>query len=231
MRGRGEAGLTGAHRGVILANAAFIAAVLSVMVAFSSRGIEVGSLLRDPSAVLGLPLHVGLLSNVGVVIWAAGAGGLLLAGIALRALRRPDAALFLSVGGLTLVLAADDLLQFHDSVGMGPVWFGIPQEVIVGTYGLVAAVLLVLHRSRILRLEGRWVLLVAAFALATSVGIDVIDPDGIYIVYEDGAKIVGIFNWSVGWFLAAVGALREAVRSAAPPEARNRSADEREITT
>jgi hypothetical protein len=63
------------------------------------------------------------------------------------------------------------------------------------------------------------------------VGIDVIDPDGIYIVYEDGAKIVGIFNWSVGWFLAAVGALREALRSAAPPEARNRSADEREITT
>lgn len=84
----------------------------------------------------------------------------------------------------------------------------MPEELIVGAYGVAALALFVAYGDLIWRVATRWVLLVAAAAFAISIGIDLVDPRDAFSVHEDLAKLIGIFNWTVGWSVAAVAVVR-----------------------
>lgn len=158
------------------------------------------------------PYYTGLISNAGVLVWAAGAGLLALAARAsLPGHRR--LALVHGVGAaLTAFLATDDLVLLHD--GFFPVYTGIPETAVL----LAEAVALgawVLLSLRVLRADPALPVLGLALALfGTSVLLDVVDigrPD-----LEEGAKLAGILAWSL-W---AWGSARWAIALAAEPSSR-----------
>ena len=93
--------------------------------------IDPADLLRDPLAVAELKpaecckVYYGAVSNLGVLLWTAGAAiALFGAGLAL-ALGRPagEAGLLLAAGMLTGFLAIDDLFLVHENVLPA---FGVP---------------------------------------------------------------------------------------------------------
>ena len=80
------------------------------------KGIPVGRLTRDPSALSGAPVYTGFLSFIGIIFWSATAAICLFSAKLLS--RQPDSIRikrFLFVSGLlTLVLVLDDAFLLHD---------------------------------------------------------------------------------------------------------------------
>ena len=178
------------------------AAGLAVLIpAVSAMGEDPTQLTRDPAAVAGEGPHVGAVSSLGAVIWAAGAAVCLFVFLLLRYLSRaPELGrFFLASAMLTLLLLFDDLYLLHEYVF--PFGLGIPETLVMATYGALGLAYLVVYRETILRTD--WVLLAIAIGcFALSVGADVLPSQASSVaLFEDIAKLFGIITW-VGYFVA-----------------------------
>jgi hypothetical protein len=179
------------------------------------KGVALADLTRDPVTTFQAAPYVGLLSQVGILLWAAAAtvclfGARMLAGRAGVA----DVKRFLFVSGLlTLVLGLDDAFLFHEEFVPR---VGVPQGLVFVVYGA----LLVLYAWRFapVILKTEFALLVAALAaFGVSLAVDVAHPEvlGRYLLFvEDGAKLVGTLFWLA--YFARTGA--SAIKSGAGPE-------------
>ena len=100
----------------------------------------------------------------------------------------------LFAGMLTGMLAVDDMLLIHENVI--PRNTPLPEEVLLGVYGVATLALLFWFRDTILGSEN--VLLLIAFGLlAASVFVDQLHLSNTYVaVLEDGPKFVGIACWA-----------------------------------
>ena len=159
-------------------------------------------------------VYFGAVSNLGVVTWFAGAGVALFTALVLftQGTQIKAATFFLAAGLFTGFLAFDDLFLVHENVLPA---FGVPQKITYMAYALVAFAYFAFAWRQIL--ANRYRLLVLAMALlGTSVGIDwVIHSDASWrILLEDGAKLTGIFAWTMFHVAAAWEAI--AGRPAAP---------------
>lgn len=172
----------------------------TVTVAAAALGVEIGTLMRDPLAVLEAEPFVGFLSNLGIVLWSASAGVCFLAAFALL---RGDsvvmARFFLWSGALTTLLSIDDLYQLHEAVI--PYLLGIGQRTIV--LGYVVLFGTYLWRFRRVILAAEYPLLVGAgLAFGVSIGVDLIPTrvwstslETLLRLAEDGGKFIGIVFW------------------------------------
>src|SRR5919201_5761988 len=190
----GRAVSRSALRALVVAWAATAALVLLIVLAHYLSGRVYGDFTRDPDAVAVEPFYVGALSLVGLIAWgaAAAAAGLAAAVLWTKPPRREVLSLaFLSL--FTLYLGADDAFQFHEFVL--PRHLDVPQRAVYLTYFLVAGGYLVLARSVIFRTEW-WLLGLALLAFAVSIGFDIAtDANGLPVLCEDGAKLLGIMTW------------------------------------
>lgn len=154
-------------------------------------GIPPEDMLRDTAAVLGGPAYAGALSTLGLMLWAC-AAALCLYTAAVQPLAR---GFWLTAGGITLMLLADDWLLLHENAF--PVYLGIPEYLVYGAYALALAYYIVHYRHLLLRAE-YWLVLVTFGSFAGSLGIDRLDGvvyiPGFYLI-EDGAKLIGITSW------------------------------------
>ena len=185
--------------------------VLMLGVAFQPW-VPPGDLLRDPLAVAEMTdncckVYFGAVSNLGIVLWMAGAAICLFAAAVIATADRTDVmARFLLAGGLlTGFLGFDDLFLIHENVLPA---FGVPEIVTYGAYGLLGLSYLVFFWRQIF--ANRFVMFgVAGALLAASVTIDwVIHNDAAWrILLEDGAKITGITAWVSFHAIAAWAAL------------------------
>lgn len=185
--------------------------VLMLGVAFQPW-VPPGDLLRDPLAVAEMTdncckVYFGAVSNLGIVLWMAGASVCLFAAAVIVTADRSDVmARFLLAGGLlTGFLGFDDLFLIHENVLPA---FGVPEIVTYGAYGLLGLGYLVFFRRQVF--ANRFAMFGAAGALlAVSVTIDwVIHSDAAWrILLEDGAKITGIAGWTAFHAIAAWTAL------------------------
>jgi hypothetical protein len=181
-----------------LAVAVGAAAVVVALAPAAARqgGVGVDFLLRDPAAVAKLPFYVGLLSNLGVLLWAAAAGMLGLTCLAVRAREGwgREAAFFAGLGGLTALLAADDLFMLHEDA-YRRVLPG-PEHVVLGLEMLLLGAFVARFRARIA--STAWLPLAAALGLlGLSAGVDLLESVlAAPLLLEDGAKLVGIAAWA-----------------------------------
>lgn len=177
-----------------------------------------GDLLRDPLAVAEMTdncckVYFGAVSNLGIVLWMAGAAICLFAAAVIVTADRTDVmARFLLAGGLlTGFLGFDDLFLVHENVLPA---FGVPELVTYGAYGLLGLSYLVFFWRQIF--ANRFVMFgIAGTLLAISVTIDwVIHTDASWrILLEDGAKIMGITAWVSFHAIAAWAALAHRIDS------------------
>ncbi|MEX5718032.1 hypothetical protein [Geodermatophilus maliterrae] len=167
---------------------------------------------RDGSSLGGLPWYSGSVSMLNTMVWAAVTALALLV-----AWLEPRDRLRLTVlGGFVLVLAADDALQLHESVGPEN---GVPQKVFLALYAVTAVLLLVLF-LRGGRRGPTIAFLSGGALLAVSIVFDQLVDRQILIV-EDGTKLLG----AIVWLTVPVLAVSRRARHDRPLPARDGSVD------
>ena len=167
-------------------------------------GQTVGELSGDCCHV-----YDGAFSMLGIMIWSATASLACLSAIVLhRVGQRKEAVFALQAMILSGVLAIDDAYLFHEVVFPK---VGVPQKLVLVAIASLALAYLVSNVRRLMRHEA-WLLFVSLSAFAFSVGIDQVyeSIEPIYVVVEDGAKLLGI----VAWFLFHLNAFADTLVSA-----------------
>ena len=174
--------------------------LLLAAVWFQTR-VPVPVLMKDPLAVVQLTktcchFYYGLVSNLGIMVWTAGAAVCLFASLLLFSTARPKAEVlfFVAAAGFTGLLALDDLFMLHEDVLPQ---LGIPEAITYALYAGAAAAYFFFSWRTILAL--RPMLMASALALlGTSVAIDVLvhSESAVRVFAEDGAKLLGILAWT-----------------------------------
>lgn len=170
--------------------------VLGMLVVVKRQAqIPVAQLMRDPAAITGTPFYIGLLSNIGILLWCAAAAVCIFSAIALRkiAIYKELYSFLLTSGLLTSMLVFDDFLLLHESAF--PNYLNIPERFVYLVYGIITLLYLVRFNKIILKTD--FILLLFAFGfLGVSILIDKILPFSEFSVFvEDGAKLLGIVSW------------------------------------
>jgi len=170
--------------------------VIALIVAvFAVNGISMDNLTRDPAQVRHFPVYIGLLSNIGSIMWClAAAISLFTAGYIWRINGRAQESSFLGVIGLiTCLLMIDDLFLVHDVIF--PVYFHIP-EIAMYIFYVSIAILMYKYFALFIQHNTEYTILMLSILLTgISVIMDMnIFPGGIDV--EDTFKLFGITAYS-----------------------------------
>lgn len=159
-------------------------------------------LFREPYSIGHIPLYVGLISNIGALLWCCTIGICLFAYLIARKNTRSAAAgnMLLFPAVFSAVLLLDDVLMIHERV-IGPL---LPngQMVTYLVYGFAAGFFLYRYRTALLS-SNLGVLMLSIGLLGASAGLDVLKevfsinvvPARHHLLVEDGLKLMGIATW------------------------------------
>ena len=200
---------------VPLAELAFQALVIAVVV---RKGLPPAIANRDMAQIGNLHPLVGVVSNLGALLWAAAAAicGLTAAVLARARAPRGEVRFFAAAACLTAYIVIDDFFMLHEM--LLPTYLGMYERHAVG---LVAggAMLFVANSFRQIRATRYGLSVLAVALLATSVMIDRYDFrfDAFFVargwdpewrsVMEDAPKWLGIACWFAYFVDAAMAAL------------------------
>lgn len=176
-------------------------ALLGVVAAAAwTTGIPPARFTMDPAALAGSHPLLGVVSNIGVLLWTAAAAISLFTAMLLhgRRAQREHARFLLVAGLLTAWLALDDLFMLHE--WLFPIVLGIPQAIVLAAYAAIVGLFLVRFGALIARTD----MLLLGFALAffaASVAADQLPGAwfgawGWLYLLEDGCKLLGITGWA-----------------------------------
>ncbi len=144
-----------------------------------------------------LPLYVGLVSNLGILLWCSVAAICFFTYILLS--RKPKSfrlspSFFFWSAVISSTLLFDDLFLIHEKIV--PKYLGISQNVIFMIYGLSILTYFLRWRRQILQTEYIFLLLALIF-FALSLFLDIVHlPIAHHTFFEDSFKFMGILNWS-----------------------------------
>jgi hypothetical protein len=171
-----------------------VSSVLLGLVVFlnGSQGIAIADLTRDPSAIVEAGIHLGFLSQMGILFWSASATVCLLTAAITKYKAERLRKFLLASGFISLGLGLDDTFLLHETFFPR---FGIPEKLVFLTYaGIILLWLIRFHRT-IFRTE--FVLLgISLLFFGASIAQDIVTLRFInpYLI-EDGAKLIGIVSW------------------------------------
>lgn len=175
-------------------------ALLALTLASQLAGISIAYFTRDPSAIMGAPFYIGLLSNLGILLWCSSAVICLFSFIIFRGVVKhtefASFCLFSSI--LTTVLLFDDLFLIHESVF--PHYLNIPEKFFYVSYVIALIAYLVRFRKTILKTEFLLLLLALNF-FGLSIIIDLLQQifhllrPSLANLIEDFSKFLGILGW------------------------------------
>ncbi|WP_009633195.1 hypothetical protein [Synechocystis sp. PCC 7509] len=175
-------------------------ALLALTLASQVAGISVSYFTRDPSAIMGEPFYIGLLSNLGILLWCSSAAICLFSFVVFRGgVKNTEiTSFFLFSSVLTIILLFDDFFLIHESVF--PDYLNISENFFY--VGYVSALLAYLARFRktIFKTEFLFLLLALNF-FGLSIFIDLFQQTfhllkpNLADLIEDGCKLLGIVSW------------------------------------
>lgn len=181
----------------------YIPALLALLaLALGSRlaGISISYFTRDPSAIMGAPFYIGLLSNLGILLWCSAAVICLFSFIIFRGVVKHAefSSFFLFSSVLTAILLFDDLFLIHESVF--PQYLNIPEKLFYVSYVIALIAYLARFRKTILKTEFLLLLLALNF-FGLSIITDLFQQTfhllrpGLANLIEDFSKFLGILSW------------------------------------
>ena len=170
-------------------------------------GIKGQLVLRDLAQTCGTPAGVGLLSNLGYLLWlAAGAVALFTAYSGQPGVRGKQRELLACGGWFSFILCIDDMFLLHDRY--------IGQTFLYVVYMVFAALIATRYRRQLMSSRGELFLLAVAL-LGASICIDQFQRDlpfkceTVQLVEEE-AKFLGIATWVLYWWQASTQSLNNA---------------------
>ncbi len=178
---------------------------ICILVFTSAAGIETGLVLRDLLQTCDYPIGVGMLSNLGILLWAAASAITLFSSISLLVQNRPYRKLLIIGGLLSLLLCLDDLFLLHDKQQ-------INQDILYTAYIILGLFLLLKFSKLIKEID-----IIAFFASTSLLALSIISDifqDFFPISYqtvqiiEEGFKFVGIACWLYFWSKASIKTIR-----------------------
>jgi hypothetical protein len=172
---------------------------LGLMVTFSLlNDFHFSFLSRDPVQILEVPPYIGIVSNVGILMWCSAAAIIFYSAKLVSQAGKPKIRKnFLIVSGLiTMMLMIDDLFLFHDVVF--PVYLHIGENVFFAFYGISVCAMIYFFRELILKTD--YILFMLSFGFLGSSAIsDSLAAMGFIGKYamalEDSLKFMGILSW------------------------------------
>lgn len=184
--------------------------IFSVILIFAASGVKMTKLSQDPLAQIGQPFYLGMISNLGILIWAATASVTLFVSFHLQAgAFHPQRASFLRwVSILSFLLMSDDLLMLHEQVF--PVYLHLSEKLVYTFYMIYLGIVFTKFWRFIFDQVKCKVLIFAFFLFGMSVAIDIdIFPGGIDI--EDSFKILGITTYAYFFITLSSDWMRECI--------------------
>ncbi|MFD2201142.1 hypothetical protein [Shivajiella indica] len=177
--------------------------------------IPYSDFLRDPVVVLNGEFYVGWFSQLGVMFWSIAAGFCFVSAKLVSSEHPiPNIKGFLYYSFfLTLFLGMDDIFMFHDEIF--PLW-GVHENIFIFSYMIIVSLYLIIYFKVVLKTE--YILMGLAYCFfALSILLDKIPhkikihfPGGLEsVMYEDGAKMIGILLWMVYFYSVAKLSLKD----------------------
>ncbi len=176
----------------LLFSAAWIAAAVAISVGTDT---PLSHLTRDAAAIFDFSFYYGLISTVGIMLWASTSAVCSIGTAILWDRQRRMAFMLLAAGVLSLMMTLDDAFMFHEYIF--PELFGIPEKVVMLCYILYMAGYLYYFRQEIYQTDFL-VLGLAFVAFGTSSLMDfalAVTPLNTFL--EDGLKFTGIVLWLI----------------------------------
>lgn len=188
--------------------------LIPTIIASNIYDIPYSKFMRDPVVLLKGDLYTGWFSQLGCMLWFVTAGFCFLsANLVSKDHPVPGLKSFLFYSfSLTTFLGADDIFLFHDEIF--PYW-GFNERVFMLVYVLIVALLILIYYKVIFKTQ--YILLGLAFCfLGLSMFMDSVPRIGIFrskawnnVLYEDGAKMIGIIFWMVYFYSVGKFALKK----------------------
>ncbi|NER82990.1 MAG: hypothetical protein F6K42_26230 [Leptolyngbya sp. SIO1D8] len=171
------------------------------LIALAKPELNPGDLTRDPVSVLQGHQLIGVVSNVGILVWNTGVSICFFSHIIYRKSKRYFflSRFFLWFGIFTVTLLLDDLFLLHETSSE----FRIPKEILFGFYGSYL-IFSIKYFWRLLGNRKAVLFWLALLFLGASVSVDtILDfsllplPHGpITTFIEDALKFLGIVSWT-----------------------------------
>ena len=183
-------------RELLLVLVALFLAMATVVFIAKTEQVSYYDLTSDITVVFDAPVYIGLLTQLGIFLWAASAA---ISYFCFSVLKKPLKGFFFFAFMISILLGLDDAFLFHEEVFNT---IGIPQKVVLLSYALIVGVFLFKYKSMILKSD--FLLLLFAFmCFGSSVFIDLFmmnaDPM-VSVLTEDAAKFAGILFWLAYFF-------------------------------
>lgn len=187
---------------VVTTKAILPATIVYILVLYLSvkSGVDPILVLRDPIQACDYPTNVGMISNLGVLMWASSTAIPLFISTCGLAINPKWKQLILSGGLLSAVLCLDDLFLLHDR--------HVGQNFIYITYSVLALFILLRFHKLIIRCDGYSFIIASSF-LGLSIMSDKLQ-DSLFFsystmqLYEEGFKFIGIACWLFFWCKASM---------------------------
>lgn len=173
-------------------------------------------LTRDPLVITNARFYIGMISNIGILLWCACASTCLFSSAILKKYTRSrEISKFLLFSGLlTSLLMLDDLFMIHEVVF--PEYLRINEYFVYAIYlGIVVTFLV--KNIRIIKRTEFLILLAATVFFGLSIMSDTIMSE-IHIVIEDVFKILGITIWFIYFLRLCLQEVSSAIRLSSSSE-------------
>ena len=177
---------------------------LAILYISNFYNIKLSLVVRDLAQTCGYPIGVGMISNLGILLWGA-AASICFFTTFLKSINRESSKLLLLGGIFSSLLCIDDLFLLHDRY-IGPDFLNL-------TYLAISIFLLVRFR-RILKNIGLFNLIISILFLGLSVFFDGVIQQilnqsyELTQLFEEGFKFIGIACWLNFWCKASSNALK-----------------------
>ena len=168
---------------------------LAILYLSNLYNIKLILVVRDLAQTCGYPIGVGMISNIGILLWGAAASICLFTSF-LESINRESSKLLLLGGIFSSLLCIDDFFLLHDRY-VGP-------DFLYLTY-LAISIFLLIRFQKILKKIGFFNLLIAILFLGLSVFFDGVIQNIFNQSYEftqlieEGFKFIGIACWLNFW--------------------------------
>lgn len=187
----------------------YATATLALIALSAATGTPLAVLTRDVAASVGAKFYIGLLSNVGALLWCAAATTCLVGAAVLRRFpaQRECAGFLLGSGALMTALGLDDFFMLHEVVYPR---LGLQEGVLIGFYALGLLALTLRYRAVLLDSDILlW--LIGGLLFGASVLVDGFVRDA--TAFEDIPKVAGVCTWLCYYWRLAMARLDAEVPS------------------